>query len=170
MVNTRQSKNTVLSSQSDATLVTFTANTANPGVPQPVFTVTVPRGARYGLRNYTMIRGQKVRGAHFILDLNTAASVRISGATKVSFGVKNPSEENIRWLRTVPYNVWKEITAVNQRNDDYKGTIVPQCDLGFAGDMGILNEQAKFYIGLEGPDVIDTTKSFISFEVSEFNF
>lgn len=165
----RQSKNTVLSSQSDASIVTFVANTANPGVPQPVFTATVPRGARYGVRNVTIIRGQKVRGAHFVLDLNKADGTRISGSTKVSFGVKNPSEENVRWLRTVPYNIWRDITAERQRNDDYKGTFVPQCDLGFAGEVGILNEQAKFYIGLEGPDVMDTTKSFVSFEVSEYN-
>jgi hypothetical protein len=159
-------RTTVISSQSNANVVALTANVAN--VPTPIFRSRTPRGALYKLQNQTPIKGQNVDGAYFILDLNTAANVRISGASKIHFMVKKPSDERSKHLRTLPYSVWRDISSVLQRNEDYKATLVSQTDLN-VGDNLALYEEHEFYIEVEGPDIVDWTRSYVQFNVSEVN-
>lgn len=159
-------RTTVISSQSASTIVTLTANVAN--VASTVFRARTPRGALYKLPNKTTIKGIESDGAYFILDLNTAASVRISGASKVHLMVKKPSDERSKHLRTLPYSIWRDITTVLQRNDDYKSTLVSQTDLN-VGDELALYEEHEFFIEIEGPDIVDWTKSYIQYSVNEVN-
>ena len=160
------SRTTVISSQSSNAIVALTANVAN--VPTPVFRSRTPRGALYKLPNVTMVKGDNMQGAYFILDLNTAANVRISGASKIHFMVKKPSDERSKHLRTLTYSIWRDITSVLQRNEDYKATLVSQTDLNVGEELA-LYEEHEFYIEVEGPDLVDWTKSYVQFNVNEVN-
>jgi hypothetical protein len=159
-------RNTVISSQSNASIVTLTPNVAN--VPTPIFRSKTPRGALYKLLNQTPIKGVIMDGAYFILDLNDAAGNRISGASKIHFMVKKPSDERSKHLRTLPYSIWRDISSVLQRNEDYKGTLVSQTDLNCGIELP-LYEEHEFSVEVEGPTVVDWTKSYIQFNVSEVN-
>jgi hypothetical protein len=159
------SKTTTISSQSNATLVTNTANTAN--VSSRIFRLVVPRGAVYDLLNRTLVKGNPVKGALFILDLNRADGQRISGASQVKIRVRNPAQEDPKTLRVLPYSIWRDITSVQQRNDDYKATLASATDLDTAAVR--LGEFRELIIEVDGPDVVDWTKSYLQFDVEEFN-
>jgi hypothetical protein len=159
-------RTTVISSQSNASIIALTANVAN--VPTPIFRSRTPRGALYKLPNSTKVRDQIIDGTYFILDLNNAAGIRISGASKIHFMVKKPSDERSKHLRTLPYSIWRDITAVLQRNDDYKSTLASQTDLNVGNELA-LYEEHEFFIEVEGPDIVDWTKSYAQFSVSEVN-
>jgi hypothetical protein len=158
-------KITTISSQSNPSLVATSANVAN--VSTKVFELTVPRGASYDLLNRTLIKGNQVKGALFILDLNTAASVRISGASNIRFRAQNPAQEDAKTLRKLPYAIWRDITSTNQRNDDFKAALAAACDLDAPAVR--LGEFRKLIIEVEGPDIVDWTKSYCQFDVEEFN-
>ncbi len=158
-------KITTISNQSNSSLVSVSANVAN--VASRIFRLTVPRGASYDLLNSTNIKGSAVKGFLLILDLNRTDGQRISGASQIKIRVKNPAQEDAKTLRVLPYAIWRDMTSVQQRNDDFKATLASALDLDVPAVR--LGEFREFILEVEGPDVVDWTKSYTQFDVEEFN-
>ncbi|HEX2865358.1 MAG TPA: hypothetical protein VHN99_12375 [Deinococcales bacterium] len=159
-------RTTTISNQSDSTIVTTTANTAN--VATPIFSAKTPTGTAYILKNKTMVKGQLLGGTYIILDLNTSAGTRISASSKIIFSVRGPADEFAKPKRAIPYAVWHDVTALYQRNEDYMASIIGQTDLG-TGEGVMLKEGWSLVISVEGPDVVDWTKSSVQYKVEERN-
>lgn len=155
----------IISTSSPASIVTKTANTAN--IRTKIFTVAVPRGARYDVANYTMTPQGVQRGMHIIMDLRTAGNAKISPTTKIYVAVKSAAAEFEKFLRSLPFSIWYDLTTAQQRNQDYLSTLVGQTDLNLEGFS--LLEGQELQIWAEGPDVIDWTKSTLEFAVEEVN-
>lgn len=155
-----------LSSQSEASIVTLTQNVAN--VRTPIAKFTTPRAVMYLIANANQLKDGMVRGTLALLDLNKADGNRISGASKISVAVRGPADETERVLRTVPYSTWRDIPLLQQRNEDYKRSIIEGLDLGI--DPGIkLPEAYELIIMVDGPDQVDWTKSYIEIPAFEAN-
>ena len=159
------SKTTTISSQSNPALVTVTPNVVN--VSSQVFRLTVPRGASYDLMNRTRVKGQDVKGLLLILDLNTAAGIRINGASIVKLRTLNPAQEDPKTIRALPYGIWRDISSTQQRNDDFKATLASATDLDTPALR--LGEFRQVIIEVVSSDLIDWTRSYIQFDVEEFN-
>lgn len=159
-------RKTSITSQSAANVVTLTANVAN--VSTPVFKLSVPRGAMYRLHNQNMVRGSVVNGTYIILDLRDAANNKISGGSRVLIATRGPADEFPKFHRAIPYSVWRDLETVQQRNEDFKATIIGQTDLNVGPGIEI-PEASELYVYVEGPQVVDWTKSFIQFDVEELN-
>ena len=160
------SRVTTISNQSDPSIVTLTANVA--GVATPIFAAKVPIGAKYILKNSTSVRGREVPGTYIILDLNKADGTRITGASKIVFSTRGPADEFAKPRRAIPYGVWHDVSALNQRNEDYLASIIAQTDLGTGAGVS-LPEGYQLIVSVEGPDVVDWTKSGVQFKVEERN-
>ncbi len=158
-------KNTTISSQSRPEIVSVYPNVVN--VATKIFVMTVPRGTVYDILNRTLVKGQPIKGFHLILDLNTAAGIRISGASIIKIRTRSPGKEDAETRRALPYSIWREISSVQQRNDDFKSTIANSTDLD--ADSLRFKEIAQLILEVEGPDVIDWTKSYAQFDVEEFS-
>jgi hypothetical protein len=158
-------KVSTISSQGRPDIVALSANVAN--VSTKIFTMTVPRGTVFDIENQTKVKGVPMKGFHIILDLNKADGSRISGASIIKLRSKNPAAEDAKTHRALPYAIWREISSALQRNDDYKATIAGSTDL----DASILRfkELSQFIVEVDGPDVVDWTKSYLQFDVGEFN-
>lgn len=157
-------KRTLISSESDAALVTKTANVVTAVEPSQIFKLVVPNGARYKLPNFTNVKGTLRRGAHFVLDLNVAAGTRIASASKIAFGAKSPAGESYKMIRTVGYGPWYPISSINQRDEQFMGGILVDLDV----PQGLLLPE-KYEIGIfvKSADLVSWTTSYLQFFVDE---
>jgi len=159
-------RKTSITSQSNPSIVALTANVAN--VATPYAKITVPRGAMYRLHNRNDVRDRSVQGTYIILDLRDAAGNKISGASRVLIGTRGPADEFPKFHRALPYSIWRDLSTQDQRNEDFKATIISQSDLNT--NLGIeIPEGHQLLIHVEGPDVVDTTKSFFQIDFEELN-
>ncbi|MVN89377.1 hypothetical protein GO986_21820 [Deinococcus sp. HMF7620] len=159
-------RKTSITSQSSPSVVSLSATIAN--VATPYARITVPRGATYRLHNRNEVRGVRMNGTYVILDLRTGAGDKISGASRVLFFTRGPADEFPKFHRAIPYSVWRDLSTTDQRNEDFKATIISQTDLNT--DLGLeIPEGHQLLIQVEGPDVVDTTKSFFQVDFEELN-
>jgi hypothetical protein len=159
-------RKTTITSDSNPTVVSRTANVV--GTPTPIFTLTVPRGATYRLHNQNMVRGEPVRGTYFIFDLRDNTGQPITGASRVVVASRTPADEFPKFHRALPYSIFRDLSTAQQRNEDYKATIIGQSDLNTGPGIEI-PEAAQLMLYLDSPQVIDWTKSFVQFDVEELN-
>ncbi|WP_034383170.1 hypothetical protein [Deinococcus sp. YIM 77859] len=159
-------RKTSITSQSNPNVVALTANVA--GTATPVFKLTVPRGAVYRLHNANMVRGQVVNGTYIILDLRDAAGNKISGASKVLVATRGPADEFPRFHRALPYSIWRDLDTTQQRNEDFKATIIGQADLNVGPGIEI-QEAHELLLYVDGPQVVDWSKSFVQIDFEELN-
>lgn len=159
-------RNTSITSQSSKEIVTLTQNVTN--VATPVMKVSTPRGATYRLHNTTAVRGGLVSGTYLILDLCDSSGDRISGASRVLIASRGPASEFPTFHRALPYSIWRDLTTTQQRNEDYKATLVSQSDLNVGAGIEV-PEGHELQIFLESPQIIDWEKSFVQFDVEEVN-
>ncbi len=155
-----------ITSQSDPSIVTLTANIANTAT--PVATITVPRGTTYRLHNTNEIRGVSTTGTYIILDLKDANGQPISGASKVIVASRGPADEYEKKHRALPYSNWRDLTTTQQRNEDYRATLVSQTDLNTGPGLEII-EQHQVMLFVEGPTAVDWSKSFFQIDFEELN-
>lgn len=161
-------RKTSITSQSAASIVTLTPNVA--GVSTPIAKITVPRGAMYRLHNTNLVRNQVVNGTYIILDLRDAAGNKISGASKILVATKGPADEFPKFHRALPFSVWSDLSTTDQRNEDFKATIISQTDLNVG--VGIeIPEASELYLYVDGPQVVDwsNSKSFFQMDFEELN-
>ncbi|THF88470.1 hypothetical protein E7T09_04495 [Deinococcus sp. KSM4-11] len=159
-------RKTSVTSQSSAAVIALTANVA--ATSTPVATITVPRGALYRLHNQNMVRGVPVNGTYLILDLRDATNAKISGASRILVATRGPADEFPKFHRAIPYSVWRDLDTTQQRNEDYKATIIGQTDLNVG--VGIeIPEAHQLLVYVEGPQVVDWTKSFFQADFEELN-
>lgn len=159
-------RKTSITSQSNPNIVTLTANVASTST--PVARITVPRGALYRLHNQNMVRNALVNGTYIILDLRDAAGNKISGASKLLVATRGPADEFPKFHRALPYSVWHDMDTTQQRNEDFKATIIGQTDLNVGPGIEIPEaHELLFYV--EGPQVVDWGKSFFQVDFEELN-
>lgn len=159
-------RKTSITSQSSPAVIALTANVA--GTATPVATITVPRGAMYRLHNTNVVRGGVVNGTYLIVDLRDNAGNKISGASRLLVATKGPADEFPRFHRAIPYAVWRDLDTTQQRNEDYKATIIGQTDLNTGPGIEI-PEAHQLLIYVDGPQVVDWSKSFLQTDFEELN-
>lgn len=159
-------RKTSITSQSNPNTVALTANVA--GTATPAMKITVPRGAVYRLHNQNNVRGQLVEGTYIILDLRDNAGNKISGASRVLIGTRGPADEFPKFHRALPYSVWHDLSTTDQRNEDFKATIISQSNLNTG--VGIeIPEAHELLLYVESQQVVDWTKSFAQIDFEELN-
>jgi hypothetical protein len=156
-------RNTIISNQSAATVVTTRVNAAN--VRSPIFVATTPRGASYTLYNRTLVRGQVLPGLTLIVNLRDAANNPVRGT--IFLGVKAEAEEFETNIRAFPLSIWNDLTTAQQRSEDYKGTLIAQTDLNTGGIE--LRQMSQLIVQLESAQLVDWTKSYFEYVVQERN-
>lgn len=155
-----------ITSQSDSSIVTLAQNVA--GTATPIATITVPRGATYRLHNSNMVRGSMVTGTYIIADLKDNTGQPISGASKLIVASRGPSDEYEKKHRALPFSIWRDLSTTQQRNEDYKATLISQSDLNTGPGLEII-EQHQLLLFVEGPQVVDWSKSFFQIDFEELN-
>lgn len=159
-------RKTSITSQSNPAIVALAANVA--GTSTPVATITVPRGALYRLHNQNVVRGQVVNGTYLILDLRDNTGTPISGASRVLVATRGPADEFPKFHRAIPYSVYRDLSTTQQRNEDYKATIIGQTDLNTGPGIEI-PEASQLILFVEGPQQVDWSKSFFQVDFEERN-
>ena len=159
-------RKTAITSQSNPNIVTLTANVAN--VATPAFKAVVPRGATYRLHNTNIVRGSAVNGTYMIIDLRDNTGAKISGASRILVFTKSPAAEFPSFHRALPYSIWRDLETTQQRNEDYKATIITQADLNTGAGVEI-PEGHEFHIFVESAQVVDWSKSFVQVDFEELN-
>lgn len=166
MTQPLKARMTSITSQSNPGIVSLTANVA--GVLTPVASITVPRGAAYRLHNRNNVRGGVVFGTYMIFDLRDNAGNKISGASRLVIATRGPADEVPKFHRALPFSIWRDLTTAEQRNEDYKATLISQADLNT--DLGIeILEGHQLQLFVEGPQAVDWTKSFFQIDFQELN-
>ncbi len=141
-----------ITSQSDSSIVTLTANVA--GTATPVAAITV--------------RGVPTTGTYIIADLRDSSGQPISGASKLIIASRGPADEYEKKHRALPYSIWRDLSTTQQRNEDFKATLISQSDLNTGPGLEI-TEQHQLLLFVEGPAVVDWSKSFFQIDFEELN-
>lgn len=158
-------KNTTISNQSAPSIVSTSANVA--GVATPIFTMTVPDGARYTLPNETVVQGAKINGALLVVALFNSAGDRIRNGSLV-VGYRAPAAEFVTQARAIPLTTWADLTTAQQKNAQYRGAIAQAADLN-VGPWLTLNKRSKLVLSVDSVEVVDWSKSYLEFVVTEEN-
>lgn len=160
-----QPKSLTITNQS-ADMVTVAANTAN--VRSPIATIKAKPGQYLLVPNKTRVKGQVVRGFHFILKLKNAAGTEISTGAQVFLARQTPSMEAPEYIRRLSYSIWRDLDTATQRSDDYKGGIAQSVDLNRDKPIA-LEPDHTLALELNAPEVVDWTKSYFELVVGEVN-
>ncbi len=159
-------RKTSITSHSNASVVTLSTNAIN--VATPIFKLVVPRGATYRLHNQNVVRGGLVQGTYIILDLRDSAGNNISSSSGIYIATRGPADEFEKKHRRLPYAVWHDLETVQQRNEDFKATIIGQTDLNVGPGIQI-PEGHELLLFAESPQVINWSKSFVQIDFEELN-
>lgn len=160
-------RRTVITSESDPAIVGLSKNI--PNALTLIAKSVTPRGAVYRLHNSVATKNGAVNGTYIILKLNKEDGEQISIGSRVVIATKGPADEFPKFHRALTYGIWHDLDTVKQRNDDYKFTVISQCDLNTGAGLEI-PEQHELMIYLESPDEVDWEKgSFFQFDVQELN-
>lgn len=160
-------RKTSLTSQSSPSIVTLSSNIA--GTATPIFKAVAPRGATYRLHNTNLVRGSVVNGTYIILDLRDGDNNKLSGASKVIVATRSPAAEFPTFHRAIPYSTWVDMTTTQQRNEDYKATLISGADLNTGAGIEI-PEGHELLLYVDGPQAVDWTgDSFVQIDVQELN-
>ena len=159
-------RNTSITSVSSPSVVSLSNNVA--GTATPIMKITVPRGATYRLHNSNLVRGSRVEGTYMIVDLRDSTGAKISGATKILVATKSPAAEYPTFHRALPYSIWSDLSTTQQRNEDFKATILTQSNLNTG--VGIeIKEAHELLLYVESQQVVDWSKSFVQIDFEELN-